>query len=80
MGARFCTVVVVVSLLAVIPSAWSHEQVEFAKNGVYVAACGVPDFTLDGLTFEGSSGRVYKLRPRFRETASSLLITAFFTF
>lgn len=48
-AAAFC-------VLAVAPSAWSQETISgFAKNGVYVGLTGVPDFTLDGVTFDGAS-------------------------
>jgi hypothetical protein len=42
-------------LLAPASTAWSQESSGFAKNGTYVAVSGVPDFTLDGVTFDGSS-------------------------
>jgi opacity protein-like surface antigen len=50
--ARF---VIAVCVLGLPVTAWSQEQSGFAKNGAYVALSGVPDFTLDGLTFDGSS-------------------------
>jgi hypothetical protein len=43
------------SVLALAPAAWSQEQSAFAKNGAYVGVSGVPDFTLDGVTFDGLS-------------------------
>jgi hypothetical protein len=43
-----------VCVLGLPPAAWSQEQPDFAKNGAYVAVSGVPNFTLDGLTFDGS--------------------------
>jgi Outer membrane protein beta-barrel domain len=55
MRARFVTAFVL-CLLGIAPSAaWSQERSAFAKGGVYVGAAGVPDFTLDGLTFDGST-------------------------
>jgi len=53
--ARFITVVAVCCLLSIAPRAWSQEQPSFAKTGTYVGVTGVPDFTLDGITFDGSS-------------------------
>lgn len=48
--------VLAIGLLAVTPDAWSQETGSgFAKNGVYVGASSVPDFTFDGVTFDGSS-------------------------
>jgi hypothetical protein len=44
-----------ICLLGLPPAAWSQEQAAFAKNGAYVALSGVSDFTLDGLTFDGST-------------------------
>lgn len=47
-----------VCLLAVPAAAMSQEQEQpggFAKTGAFVAVSGVPDFTLDGLTFDGST-------------------------
>jgi hypothetical protein len=54
MRAHFVTAVTL-CLLAVAPAAWSQERSGFAKTGIYVGATGVPDFTLDGVTFDGSS-------------------------
>jgi hypothetical protein len=45
-------------LLAPASTAWSQESSGFAKQGIYVAASGVPDFALDGVTFDGLS--IYK--------------------
>jgi opacity protein-like surface antigen len=42
-------------VLALPAAAWSQEQSGFAKTGAFVAVSGVPDFTLDGLTFDGLS-------------------------
>ena len=45
-----------VCVLALPAAAWCQEQSGgFAKNGVYVAVSGVPNFTLDGLTFDGAT-------------------------
>jgi hypothetical protein len=52
--ARFL-VAVPLSVLALAPAASAQEGSGFARNGLYVGASGVPDFTLDGLTFDGSS-------------------------
>ena len=35
--------------------AWSQERPGFAKEGVFVGAAGVPGFTLDGVTFDGTT-------------------------
>jgi len=50
--ARVFTTLCVLALPAV---AWSQEGSGFAKTGVVVSVSGVPDFTLDGLSFDGSS-------------------------
>src|SRR5260221_8589929 len=42
-------------LLALAAPAWSQESPSFAKEGVYVGVSGLPGFTLDGLTFDGST-------------------------
>jgi opacity protein-like surface antigen len=42
-------------VLALPAAAWSQDQSGFAKTGAFVAVSGVPDFTLDGLTFDGLS-------------------------
>jgi hypothetical protein len=42
-------------LLALAAPAWSQEASSFAKEGVYMGVSGVPGFTLDGLTFDGST-------------------------
>ena len=42
-------------LLALAAPAWSQDGSSFAKEGVYVGVSGVPGFTLDGLTFDGST-------------------------
>src|SRR5687767_6109383 len=39
-------------------SAWSQERPGVAKEGLFVGGSIMPDFTLDGLTFDGSA--VYK--------------------
>lgn len=54
--ARFFTVVIFV--LALAPAVYGQDGGDFARNGVYVGASGAPNFTLDGVTFDGSS--VYK--------------------
>jgi opacity protein-like surface antigen len=55
-------------VLALPATARSQEQPgPFAKNGVFVAVSGVPNFTLDGLTFDGST--VYQ-----RDDAEEFLI------
>jgi opacity protein-like surface antigen len=46
--------VTTVCLLALPAAAWCQEQSGFAKNGAYLAVSAVPNFTLDGLTFDGS--------------------------
>jgi len=42
-------------VLALPAAAWSQDQSGFARTGAFVAVSGVPDFTLDGLSFDGSS-------------------------
>jgi hypothetical protein len=42
-------------LLALAAPAWSQEASSVAKEGVYVGVSGLPGFTLDGLTFDGST-------------------------
>ena len=43
------------AFLAAAASALAQEIPGYAKNGVYVGASAVPDFALDGVTFDGSS-------------------------
>jgi opacity protein-like surface antigen len=63
-------------VLALPPAAWSQEHSSFAKTGPYVAVGGVPDFTLDGLTFDGSTiykkvgGNEILILPRLKATTS----------
>jgi opacity protein-like surface antigen len=54
-------------VLALPAAAFSQEHSAYAKNGVFVAVSGVPNFTLDGLTFDGST--VYQ-----RDDADEFLI------
>jgi hypothetical protein len=42
-------------LLALAQPAWSQERHGFAKEGLYAGVSGLPGFTLDGLTFDGST-------------------------
>lgn len=42
-------------VLALAPTVLAQETSSFAKNGVYVGASEVPNFTLDGVTFNGST-------------------------
>ena len=42
-------------VLALATPAWSQEGSGFAKQGMYVGVSGQPGFTLDGLTFDGST-------------------------
>ncbi|HWK10094.1 MAG TPA: outer membrane beta-barrel protein [Vicinamibacterales bacterium] len=53
MRARFVTAVAI-CLLSVASTARSQEP-NFAKDGFYVGAAGAPNFTLDGVTFDGTS-------------------------
>jgi hypothetical protein len=56
MPARFVTLLgLPVLLLALAAPAWSQEAPGFAKEGTFVAVSGLPGFTLDGLTFDGST-------------------------
>jgi opacity protein-like surface antigen len=51
--------IVVLCLLAFATAAQSQERPSgFAKNGFYAGASTVPDFTFDGVTFDGST--IYK--------------------
>ncbi len=53
---RTCIVAIVAfGLLSQAHAAWAQETPGFAKNGFYVGASDVPNFTLDGITFDGSS-------------------------
>jgi hypothetical protein len=47
--------IVAVCVLGLPATAWSQEQSDFANDGAYVAFSGVSEFTLDGLTFDGSA-------------------------
>jgi hypothetical protein len=42
-------------MLAVAAPAWSQEGSGFAKEGVFAGVSALPGFTLDGLTFDGST-------------------------
>lgn len=42
-------------LLALAPAVSAQETSGFEKNGIYVGASEVPDFNLDGVTFNGST-------------------------
>jgi hypothetical protein len=44
-----------VFLLALAAPAWSQESPGFAKEGTFVGVSALPGFTLDGLTFDGST-------------------------
>jgi opacity protein-like surface antigen len=82
MRAHFLTAAAtaVVSLLAFASPAASQEQPGFAKNGIYVGASGVPDFTLDGVTFDGSSyyqkigGEEIMILPRLEPKSTARLV------
>lgn len=52
--AHFVTLAVL-CLLPLASTTSAQETPAFAKNGLYVGATGVPDFTFDGVTFDGSS-------------------------
>jgi len=54
-AAHFRTAVVACCLLAIGSGARAQEVQGFAKNGLFVGATGVPNFTFDGVTFNGSS-------------------------
>lgn len=54
--ARFVKVLLVpVILLTVTTAAWSQELPGFAKEGAYLGASGLLDFTFGGETFDGAS-------------------------
>lgn len=42
-------------LLTLAPAVTAQDTTSFAKNGIYVGASEVPNFNLDGVTFDGSS-------------------------
>jgi hypothetical protein len=42
-------------VLALAAPAWSQEGSSFAKQGMYVGVSALPGFTLDGVTFDGST-------------------------
>lgn len=50
--ARFC--IAAIFMLTVAPTVYGQDGT-FAKNGLYVGASGAPNFTLDGVTFDGST-------------------------
>lgn len=55
-SARFVKVLLVhVILLTVTTAGWSQERPGFAKEGAYLGASGLLDFTFGGDTFDGSS-------------------------
>jgi hypothetical protein len=54
-AARFRTAILVLCLLGIGSTARAQELQGFAKNGLFVGATGVPNFTFDGVTFNGSS-------------------------
>jgi hypothetical protein len=49
------TMVLPLFLLALAAPASSQERSTFAKEGTYVGVSALPEFTLDGLTFDGST-------------------------
>lgn len=56
MPARFVSILALpLVLLTLATPAWSQEHSGFAKEGGYAGVAGLLDFTLDGLTFDGSS-------------------------
>jgi hypothetical protein len=56
MPARLVTMVGLPLLaLGLAAPAWSQEAPGFAKEGAYVGVSGLPGFTLDGRTFDGST-------------------------
>ncbi len=70
-------------LLALPAAAFSQEQPGFAKKGTYVAVSGVPDFTLDGVTFDGSTiyqkvgGEEFMILPRLQRKTSVRALVGF---
>ncbi len=68
MPARFVGVLALpVFVLALATPASSQERPSFAKEGAFAGVSGLPEFTLDGLTFDGAS--IYR-----REGAEEILI------
>ena len=70
-------------LLALAAPAWSQEGSSFAKQGIYVGVSGLPGFTLDGLTFDGSTyyqkvgGEEILILPRLDRKSMSRAIVGF---
>jgi len=55
--ARLLTVIpILLVLMSVATPAWSQVQPGVAKEGGYVGVSVVPDFTFDGVTFDGQTG------------------------
>ena len=56
MPARFASVLALpLFLLALAPPASSQDRSTFAKEGAYAGVSALPEFTLDGLTFDGAT-------------------------
>ncbi|HET7696352.1 MAG TPA: outer membrane beta-barrel protein [Vicinamibacterales bacterium] len=73
-------------VLALPAAAWSQEQSDgFARNGAYLAVSGVPNFTLDGLTFDGATvykqvdGEEFMILPRLKAKTSVRALVGFRT-
>jgi hypothetical protein len=54
-SARFVTAALTASLLTLASPASAQDGQAFASRGFYVGASGVPNFTFDGVTFDGST-------------------------
>jgi hypothetical protein len=81
--ARICTAAAF-CLLSVTPAAWAQETPSgFAKNGFYVGASSVPDFDLDGITFDGSTyyqqigGKEIIILPRLQPKSTVRAVAGF---
>jgi hypothetical protein len=70
-------------LLALAAPASGQERPAFAKEGTYVGVSGLPEFTLDGLTFDGSSyykkegGEEILILPRLEQKSMLRAIVGF---
>ncbi len=74
---------ITLSVLAAAPAVRAQEVPGFAKNGVYVGVSTVPDFTLDGITFDGSSlykeigGEEFMILPRLEPKSTIRAVGGF---
>jgi hypothetical protein len=80
--ARFVTALAL-SMLTLAAVASAQETSGFAKNGPFVGVSGVPNFTFDGITFDGSSyyqqigGDEVLILPRLEPTSTIRAVGGF---